>query len=467
MILDATAQAEFVRCGDVQPLDLVEAAISRIEKLNPQLNAVITPLFDKATAQATSPQLPDGPFRGVPLLLKDFLCETAGDPYYAGMQFLRNLKWRSSKDTYLATKFRTAGFIFLGKTNLPELAGGPITEPEAFGPTYNPWNMNRTPGGSSGGSAAAVAAGMVPVAHANDGTGSIRIPASCCGLVGLKPSRGRVSNGPGRAAGLLGNITEFVLTRSVRDAAGILDAVTGTMPGDLVSAPAPVRPYRQEVGLEPGQLRIGLLIHDPFLDLQIHPECITAVEETGKVLESLGHIVEYAYPAQFDGITGLGPGLRIISTSGVAAALDRWAEQTGQSIGPDEVETGTWAAAEEGRTYSAVQVHQAYQRLIVGACGALAWWHTDFDLLITPTMAQLPILIGEKSFEQLTAGFGLFTMPFSFTGQPAISLPLHWTDDNLPIGVQLVADYGGEDVLFRVASQLEVGRPWANRWPHF
>src|SRR5262245_25966006 len=302
--MDATAQAELVRRGEVPPVELVEAAIARIEQLNPRLNAVITPLFDTALAQAA--QLPTGSFGGVPVLLKDAWCETAGDPYYAGMKFLQRQGWRSERDTNLALKFRAAGFIFLGKTNLPELAGGALTEPEAFGPTRNPWDPGRTPGGSSGGSAAAVAAGMVAVAHANDGLGSIRIPASCCGLVGLKPSRGRVSPGPGRAAGLLGNITEFVLTRSVRDAASILDAVAGPMPGDFMVAPAPARPYRQELGADPGRLRVGLLAHEPFLQQQIHEACAAAVAETSKLLESLGHIVEYAYPPQFDGVTGLG-----------------------------------------------------------------------------------------------------------------------------------------------------------------
>jgi amidase len=323
--------------------------------------------------------------------------------------------------------------------------------------------MSRTPGGSSGGSAAAVAAGLVAVAHANDGLGSIRIPASCCGLVGLKPSRGRISSGPGRAAGLLGNIVEFVLVRSVRDAVGILDAVAGPMPGDFILAPAPVRPYHQEVGLEPGRLRIGLLSHDPFLKLPLHPDCVTAVAETGKLLEALGHQVEYAYPPQFDGITGLGLGLRIISRSGAAASLDAWAERTGQPIGPADVESATWAAAEEGRSYSAVQVHQAYQRLVTGICGTLEWWQTGFDILVTPTMSHPPILTGEKNPETLAAAFGLFNMPFSLTGQPAISLPLHWSSEGLPVGIQLIADYGREDLLLRLSAQLEVTRPWVDR----
>jgi len=248
--LDAIGQASLIRQGEITALELVEAAITQIERLNPQLNAVVTKLYDKAIDAARSPKLPapklpDSPFHGVPLLLKDFLCETSGDPYYAGMKFLRDLGWRSDHDTFLAAKFREAGFIILGKTNLPELAGGPLSGTEAFGLTRNPWDLSKTPGGSSSGSAAAVAAGMVSVAHGNDGTGSIRIPASCCGLVGLKPSRGRISSGPTRNDGVTGNIVEFVLTRSLRDAAAILDAVAGPMPGDQVLAPPPISPGDQ------------------------------------------------------------------------------------------------------------------------------------------------------------------------------------------------------------------------------
>ena len=246
-------------------------AIARIERLNPALNAVITPLFDQARARAASPDLPEGPFHGVPILLKDYLCHTAGDPYYEGMRFLRDLGWREERDTYLAAKFRAAGLVFLGKTNLPELAGAPITEPMAFGPTRNPWDITRSPGGSSGGSAAAVAAGLGPVAHGNDGYGSLRIPASACGVVGLKPSRGRTSLGPARSPGLLGNVVEHVLTRTVRDAAAILDAVAGSLPGDLFVAPPPHRPYREEVGVDPGHLHVGLLMHDPFLEASGRP----------------------------------------------------------------------------------------------------------------------------------------------------------------------------------------------------
>jgi amidase len=463
--LDATAQAALVHKRLVHPSELVEAAIGRIERLNPQLNAVITDRFEQALVEARSPQLANGPFRGVPLLLKDFRCEMAGEPYYAGMKLLRNLGWRSTHDTNLAKSFRQAGFVILGKTNLPELAGGPITEPEAFGPTRNPWNLAYTPGGSSGGSAAAVAAGMTPVAHANDGTGSIRIPASCCGLVGLKPSRGRISSGPGRNEGLAGNIAEFVLARSLHDVAGLLDAVSGPMPGDLVLAPPAHRPYVHELQVAPGKLRIGLMLRDPLLQLAAHPTCVAAVEMTAKLLEALGHIVEYAYPSQLDGITGLGLGLGMISTSRTAATLDAWAARIGRAIGPADVEPATWEAAARGRSFSAVQIHEAYDWLITGACGVLAWWQSGYDLLLTPTMLEPPTVIGEKRQERLRSAFGLLTMPYSFTGQPAISLPVYWDGNGLPIGVQLVADLGREDLLLQVSSQLEQSLRWANRRP--
>jgi amidase len=465
MALDAVEQAALVRRREVQPLEMVEAAVAQIERLNPRLNAVITPLFEKARAQAKSAALPSGPFRGVPILLKDYFCETEGDPYYAGMRLLRDLNWRSPQDTYLATKFRQAGFIVMGKTNLPELAGGPITEPEAFGPTRNPWNLACTPAGSSGGSAAAVAARMVAVAHANDGLGSIRIPAGCCGLVGLKPSRGRVSVGPNRPAGLLENIVEFVVTRSVRDAAAVLDAVAGAMPGDRYIAASPSRPYRDEVGAPCPPLRIGLLGKHPFFPLPVHPDIVETVKHAGHLLESLGHQVEYAYPPQLAGVTGLGLALRIVTASGAAATLDAWSEQTGKKIGAEDVEATTWESAELGRTYSAVQVHQAYQRLVTGAAGTLQWWSEGFDLLVTPLMAQPSVPIGEKRFEVLRDAFGLFAMLFSITGQPAITVPILWNGDNLPIGVQIVAALEREDILIRIAAQLEKANPWQQHWP--
>lgn len=465
--LDATAQAELVRRGEVSPGELVTAAIARIERLNPELNAVITPLFEQALARAAAPDLPRGPFRGVPLLLKDYLCTTAGDPYSEGMGLLRDLGWRAEQDSVLATRFKAAGFVILGKTNLPELALSPLTEGRAFGPARNPWDPTRSPGGSSGGSAVAVASGMVPVAHANDGTGSIRIPASCCGLVGLKPSRGRTSLGPGRSPGLLGNVVEHVLTRTVRDAAAILDAVAGPLPGDLFVAPPAVQPYAREVGAEPGRLRVGVLNRDIFLDKPIDPSVAAATAAAGRLLEDLGHAVEEAYPAALTGPTGLGLALRIVAASGLAARLRAWEERLGRTLTPDDIEPATWERAEEGRGFSALDVHAALQRLAAGVCRCPEWWAEGFDLLVTPTMQQLPPPIGERG--DLGAIFGLFTMPWSITGQPAISLPLGWSVQPgkpvLPIGVQLIADYGREDLLIRVASQLEAAQPWRDRVP--
>src|SRR3954447_1288063 len=300
--MDATAQADLVRRGEVGPTELVDAAIARIEKLDPELNAVIQRRFDRAREEAADPQLPDGPFRGVPFLIKDLSAPTAGDPMHNGMRALRDAKYIAPADNVLTSRYRRAGFVFVGRTNTPELGLVPTTEPLAHGATSNPWSVNHTPGGSSGGSAAAVAAGLVPVAHASDGGGSIRIPSSMCGLVGLKVSRGRISLGPDRDETSLS--VNHVVTRSVRDCAAILDATAGPAPGDLVVAPPPARPYRDEVGVSPGTLRIGLLAHNPAGDL--HADCERAVRAAAALLESLGHHVTEDHPVVLDAGPELG-----------------------------------------------------------------------------------------------------------------------------------------------------------------
>ncbi|MEM7115159.1 MAG: amidase [Chloroflexota bacterium] len=311
---------------------------------------------------------------------------------------------------------------------------------------------------------------MVAVAHANDGLGSIRIPAGCCGLVGLKPSRGRVSPGPSRPAGLLENITEFVVTRSVRDSAAILDAVAGPMPGDRFVVERPKRPFlsfTNATNADYPPLKIGLMTnHDPFFPIPMHPNIVAAVEHTGRLLAAVGHHVEYAYPTQFHGVTGLGWALHVVLSSGAAATLDSWAAKTGKPITQADVEVSTWAAAELGRTFTAVEIHKAYQQLASGAAGVLKWWHEDgFDLLITPLMAQPTVPVGEKQFEAIRDAFGIFAMEFSITGQPAISVPALWTNDQMPVGVQIIADIGREDLLLRIASLLEQTNPWMQHWP--
>jgi amidase len=469
--LDATAQAELVRAGQVSAAELVESAVRRIEALNPELRAVITDLSEKAIAAANGP-LPEGPFRGVPLLLKDLACHSAGDPFHEGMAFLKRLEWTESEDQYLAGKFRQAGFVFVGKTNTPELGILPTTEPAAYGPSHNPWDPSRSPGGSSGGSAAAVAAGLVPVAHANDGGGSIRIPASHCGLVGLKPSRGRVSLGPDFGDVISGLAIEHVVSRSVRDSAAVLDAVCGAMPGDPYVAPARQRPYVEELQVDPGRLRVGLMTTPPGGQITAHPDCVAAAQAAASKLEQLGHHVELAYPKAIDDSEYIATFL-VRWTAGVAWNLKYWEGRTGKTIQAQDVEPSTWALAELGRSHGApdylraVEYHQRVSR------GLAEWWQEGFDLLLTPTTGEPATALGTFDAPSddpvapimRSVPLAVFTAVFNATGQPAISLPLHWTADGLPVGAQLVAAYGREDQLIRVAAQLEAADSWAERWP--
>jgi len=470
--LDATAQAELVRRGKVSPAQLVEAAIARIERLNPELNAVIIPLFEKARAEAASPALPDGPFRGVPFLLKDLICYTAGDPHHMGTRFLRELGFVAPMDTYLAEKFRAAGFVFLGKTNVPELGTLPTTEPESYGASHNPWDTGHSTGGSSGGAAAAVASGMVPAAHASDGGGSIRIPASECGLVGLKPSRGRVSLGPGMGEAAGGLVIEGVVTRSVRDTAGILDAIAGAMPGDPYSAPPPARPFAAEVGAAPGRLRIGLLTRAPGGTFALHADTVAAAEGAARLLGSLGHAVEPAHPEALDD-----PETNQHFTTMYATTMEHTLETLstiiGRELGPADVDALNWGMNEMARGCSAAQYLATREWIARYTRRMASWWAGGFDLLLTPTLTAPPPPLGylvPDPRDPITTGvrasqFAAFTLPFNMTGQPAISLPLHWSAGGLPIGVQLVAAYGREDLLLRIAAQLEVAHPWADRRP--
>lgn len=470
--MDATAQAEMIRAGQASPLDLVDAAVAAIERVNPRLNAVITPLFDQARRTAKSDAIGDGPFRGVPFLLKDLVCASGGDPIYNGMRFLRDARFVAPYDTYLAAKFKAAGFICVGKTNTPELGLNATTEPEAFGAARNPWNVGHSTGGSSGGSAAAVAARMVAVGHANDGGGSIRIPASECGLVGLKPTRGRVSLGPDIGDAWHGLAIEHVVTRSVRDSAAVLDAIAGAMPGDPYAAPARVRPYAQEVGAAPGRLRIGLMKRSPRGGAPLHPDCVAAAEDAARLLESLGHQVEESHPAALDEHELIDRFTEVVCGH-TALTLEQIGALVGRKIERGDVELWTWNLAERGSQLSAMQYLAAIGWIHAWARRVASWWAGGFDLLLTPTIATPPPPLGTlvADREDPAAGWARlmdviqFTPPYNATGQPAISLPLYWNAGGLPIGAHLVAAFGREDLLIRVASQLEQARPWKDRRP--
>jgi amidase len=472
--MDATDQAELVRSGEASAEELVEAAIARVEQVNPELNAVIHELFEEGLAEARSPDLPDGPFKGVPFLFKDLGAAYAGQPYHLGMKLLKEAGFRAPVDTYLAQRFRAAGFVVIGKTNTPEMGILPTTEPEAYGASRNPWNTGHTTGGSSGGSGAAVASGMVPVAHANDGGGSIRIPASANGLVGLKTTRQRTSEGPLMGDNMTGLTVELCVSRTVRDTAAILEAVHGAAPGDPYVAPPPERPYTDE--LEAGRtLRIGVQTDPPVAGLDAHPECVAAVDGARKALEGLGHTVEDASPvdAQLAETLDIEDSFLTKWAAGQASTLDALANIVGRPITAADVEPLTWALAEIGRERTSAQYltdHGKHQQI---ARGIAAWFESGYDLLMTPTMAEPPVPLG--TFDQRTGDpldafhravpSGAFTAIFNATGQPAISLPLHWTEDGLPVGVQLVAPFGREDLLIDVAAQLEGAQPWIDRRP--
>ena len=466
--IDATGQAEMVRSGEVQPRELVAAAIERIEALNPALNAVVTTTFEKALAAAESPDLPEGPFRGVPFTIKDLWAMSAGDRTTNGIRALAAAGFVAPQDTTLVARYRRAGLVIVGRTNTPELGILPTTEPMAFGPTRNPWDLDRSPGGSSGGSASAVASGMVPASHASDGGGSIRIPASCCGLVGLKVSQGRISLGPFRSETALG--VEHVVTRTVRDAAGLLDATHGPAVGDTIIAPPPVRPYLDEVGAPPGSLRIGFLLRSRRC--ATNAECQEAVLGAARLLASLGHHVEESEPAALQDesqVDAFGALWAAQTRAGVLTA-GRW---LGRSLGADDVEPLTWALAERAKSLTADAYVAAQAAIAQYRRGVHQWWADGWDLLLTPTVADLPPLLGEMAQNPddpfapfARAGeFAAFTPAFNTTGQPAISLPTHWSETGLPVGIQLVAGYGREDVLVRVAAQLEAELRWHERRP--
>ncbi len=466
--LDACAQADLVRNGDISALELVDSAIAAAERINPSINAIIHPRYEAARAESATAT---GPFAGVPIVVKDLGCAIGGEPHHQGVRALKAIDHRAERDSAIYRRLRTSGLVAIGRTNTPEWGSTITTEPLAYGASRNPWNLDHSTGGSSGGSAAAVAAGIVAVGHANDGGGSIRIPASECGLVGLKPSRGRVSLAPDAGESWMGSTIDGVVTRSVRDTAAMLDLLSGYEPGDPYTAPPFARPLFDELGHVPGRLRIGVLDRPP-LGAAGHHECTAAARAAGALLTALGHHVDDAFPAAI-GDPSFASHFRTIVATWTANDLATLEQTLGREAGPDDVEADNLSLARLGRGVTGPQYVAAMVEVHRWSRNVLSWWHPDdgsagYDLLVTPTIAVPPPRIGYLSepgqggriFELLQ-----YTAQFNVTGQPAISLPLHWPADGLPVGVQLVAAYGREDLLVQVAAQLEEALPWADRVP--
>ncbi|MCB0554640.1 MAG: amidase [Phaeodactylibacter sp.] len=480
---DALGLAGLVKKKEITASELVEIAITRAESVNPTINAIIHPLYDMAKEMARNAD-PNSLFGGQPFLVKDLGLEIAGTPRRTGCRGYQN--YISQSDSIVVERFRKAGFSFLGKTNTPEFGLTPYTEPVLFGPTRNPWNIERSAGGSSGGSGAAVAAGITPLASASDGGGSIRIPASCNGLFGIKPSRGRISLGQKSGESWTGAVMEHCVSRSVRDSAALLDAIQGPAPGDPFVIPAPEKPYLETLKEAPGKLRIAFSITHT-LGHTIDSECVLAVEKTAKLLESLGHEVEMApLPYQKEDLTKS----FIMMIFGEAAAdVAELGEFLGRPASFSDVEEGTMGIALLGRAFSAKDFayHRRQWNTMARRVGA---FYQQYDLILTSTVSMPPFPIGmlqptpaEKRLVRIAKALGLrqslkskidelaekifsyipYTAFANMTGQPSMSVPMHWTQDGLPVGVMFTADTGREDILFRLAAQLEQAQPWMGK----
>ncbi len=482
---DALGLADLVRKKEVAPAELAACAIERIEARNPRLNAVVHAMYEQGRAAAGGP-LPDGPFAGVPFLLKDLLAAYAGQPLTASCRFLAD--YVAERDSEMAARYRRAGLVVVGQTNAPEFGIMPVTEPRFRGATRNPWNPDHTPGGSSGGAAAAVAAGFVPVAHGNDGGGSIRIPASCCALFGLKPTRGRNPLGPDVGDGWGGFIQDHVVSRSVRDSAAMLDATQGPDLGAPYSAPPVPRPFLDEVGRDPGRLRIAFTSRSLF-GQATHPDCVAALVDAAKLCESLGHHVEEAMPDFESG--ELVRAYLLLLAGEVGHAIASAGRSMGRRPTPRGFEPQTWILGLIGCKMTGVDYAEALEAAYLAGRRVAAFFE-NHDLFMTPTMAYPPVPIGHfdlkaseaaqlailrrfpikrlldrvldvlsKEVFETTAN----TMLFNMTGQPAASLPLCWNEAGLPIGIQFAARFGDEAALFRLAGQLEQARPWFDKRP--
>jgi amidase len=484
---DGLGLAQLVRKKQVKPSELVEEAISRIERLNPQVNAVIHKMYELAR-KAADGDLPDGSFKGVPFLMKDLLMAYAGVPLSNGSRFFKD--FIPDHDSELVKRFKAAGIIVVGKTNTPEFGLLPVTEPELFGPSNNPWDVTRTPGGSSGGSAAAVAARMVPLAHGSDGGGSIRHPASCCGVFGLKPTRGRNPIGPDVGEGWRGLACDHVLTRSVRDSAAMLDATAGPDVGALYYAVPPARPFLSEVGVDPGKLRIAFT-SEPFLGGIVDKDCVKGLEATAKLCEDLGHEVVESAP-QIDGKAFARAFLTIICVE-TRTTIEESEVLLSRKASFKDFEPSTWVLGLLGRQCRAPEFSRSLN-LAQHTARQIGEFFEKYDVMLTPTLAMPPVVTGAlqpkgiqavamKLLGSLNAGglintlsgidvlaehvfeFIPYTPLFNVTGQPAMSVPLCWNDEGLPIGMQFVGRYGDEATLLRLAGQLEKARPWSERIP--
>lgn len=484
---DGLGLAELVRHKKVKPLELVEEAITRIEKLNPQLNAVVHKMYEQARETAQG-DLPHGPFRGVPFLLKDLVMFYAGVPLTNGSRFFKD--FIPDHDSELVKRLKAAGVVIIGKTNTPEFGLAFVTEPELFGPANNPWDLTRTTGGSSGGSAAAVAARIVPMAHASDGGGSIRVPSSCCGVFGIKPTRARTPAGPDFGDLWRGFACEHAITCSVRDSAALLDATAGPDTGAPYYAAPPPRSFLSEVGQDPGKLRVAFTTQ-PFLGSIVEEDCIKGLEATVKLCQELGHeVVEAVPPIDRKAIAGA---FMTIVCSEIRALVDEAAALLNRKATYKDFEPLTWMVTLLGDKFPASDLSRAIN-LVQLYSRRVGEFFKEYDVLLTPTLAMPPLKTGEsqvkgiqavimKLFGRLNAGglikrlvgmdfmaeeafkFAAYTPLFNVTGQPAMSVPLYWNDAGLPIGMQFAARYGDEATLFRLAGQLEKARPWADRVP--
>jgi amidase len=464
---DGLGIAQLIRGREVTAREVLEAAIGAAEAVNPHVNALSQKLYDLGFATISQGDS-SAPFAGVPFLLKDVSAMLKGARTTQGSRFFADAP-PATADTTLVERFKQAGVIIFGKTTTPELGLAPSTETSLTGATRNPWNLSLTAGGSSGGAAAAVATGIAPLAHGSDGGGSIRIPASCCGLFGLKPTRARTPSGPLVGEGWGGLSVHHVLSRSVRDSAAMLDAIGGPADGDPYQVQRPERPYLEEASTPPGRLKIALQKR-PLSGAVVAPECENALEDAGRLMETLGHRVEEAQPlGDWD---ELGHALWVLVASNVSLSLKRRASEVGRPLSGDDVDPVTWSAVQFSSTLD-VEAYPTALASLHRQGRLMAAFHKVYDLVLSPTLAKPPVPLGVlrtdsrdlEAYRRELVAFMPFTQLFNMTGQPSMTVPLYWSAANVPIGVMFSAPFGGEATLFRMAGQLEAARPWFHRVP--